>query len=64
MGEWTSPWKPDPIPWLLQEGPAWVRYRMLIDLLGYLEQDARVHEARQAMVTQPRLRSLIARAGE
>jgi len=64
MAEWTSPWRPDPIPWLLREGPPWVRYRTLIDLLGYPERDERVREARQAMVTHPRLRSLIARAGE
>jgi len=64
VADWTCPLVPDPIPWLLEEGPPWVRYRTLTDLLGCAEHDPRVREARQAMLTHPHVRGLIAHAGQ
>lgn len=43
-----------PIDWLLDvDGPAYVRYRTRVDLLGESETDAEVLSARQAMLEQP-----------
>ena len=44
--------------WLL-DGPAWMRYRTLIDLLGQSETDPEVINARRAMLEDPRVRSLL-----
>ena len=46
------------IGWLL-EGPAWVRYRCLTDLLGDSESDGRAVEAHNGMVHDPQIIQLI-----
>lgn len=46
------------IDWLL-EGPAWIRYRCLTELLGVPETDRRVVEARSKMVHDPQINLLI-----
>ncbi len=47
-----------PIDWLL-EGPAWVRYRTRLDLLGKLEDDPCVIEDRKEMLADPQIKGLI-----
>jgi hypothetical protein len=49
----------NPIPWLL-EGPAWVRYRTRLDLLGEAEKDAAVRTARKEMLADPQVQALLA----
>jgi len=44
--------------WLL-EGPAWMQYRTRLDLLGQLENDPEVVAARQAMLADPQVKSLV-----
>lgn len=46
------------VRWLL-EGPSWVQYRTRRDLLGENEEEPMVAQARQAMISDPALRSLI-----
>ena len=46
------------IDWLL-EGPSWVRYRCLTDLLGMPEKDSRTAEARGGMMHDPQINQLI-----
>ena len=45
--------------WLLQ-GPPWVQYRTRLDLLGQSEDCPQVSIARQGLIAQPRVQSLIA----
>jgi len=52
----------DPIPWLLEAGEPWVRYRTLLDLLDRSEDDSEVEAARRDMVEHPKVRELIAEA--
>jgi len=47
------------VEWLL-EGPPWVRYRTRLDLLGQPEDAPEVLAARQAVVTDERVQSLVA----
>ncbi len=49
--------------WLL-EGPAWVRYRTRIDLLGQTERAAEVRAARQAMLADPQVQGMVAELAE
>ena len=46
------------IDWLL-EGPSWVRYRCLTDLLGIPEKDSRAAEAHSGMMHDPQISQLI-----
>jgi len=46
------------IQWLL-EGPAYVQYRTRIDLLGHSENDPEVLAARQSMLADPQVKSLV-----
>src|SRR5512136_699314 len=50
---------PDPIPWLL-EGPSWVRYGTLVDVLGRSEDDPAVVSARAEMLVHPQVQALLA----
>jgi len=45
--------------WLL-EGDAWIQYRTRIDLLGQSRDDAEVRQAHQAMLEDPKIKTLIA----
>jgi hypothetical protein len=45
--------------WLLT-GPPWVQYRTRLDLLGQNEKDKEVAAARQAMLSSPQIKALIA----
>jgi hypothetical protein len=47
-----------PIDWLL-EGEPWVEYRTRIDLLGQAESESRVASARQGLLADPRVQSLL-----
>ena len=47
-----------PVEWLLS-GPAWVEYRTRLDLLGETEANPQVILARQAMLEDPQVQSLI-----
>lgn len=49
--------------WLL-EGPAWVQYRARLDLLGQAETDTAVVSARQAMLADSQVQTLIAELAE
>lgn len=44
--------------WLL-DGPGWIRYRCLIDLMGIPRTDSRVAEARDRMTRDPQINQLI-----
>ena len=57
--KWHEKLNGDPIPWLLEEGEPWVRYRTLVDLVNQPEDDPEVVAARQAMVEHPKVRELI-----
>ena len=46
------------IDWLMQ-GPAWVRYRTLVDLMGVSEKDEKVQSAREAMLMDAQVQSLL-----
>jgi hypothetical protein len=46
------------VEWLL-EGPPWVQYRTRIDLLGQPENNSEVAANRQAMLTDPKVRTLL-----
>jgi hypothetical protein len=48
-----------PVDWLL-EGEPWVVYRTQLDLLGHSESDPDVVSARQLMLADPRVQSLLA----
>ena len=39
----------DPIAWLLESGEPWTRYRTLVDLLDWPQDDADVQAARKAI---------------
>jgi len=45
------------IKWML-EGPAWIRYRVLVDLVGAPESDERVIQAKKEMTADPLIESL------
>jgi hypothetical protein len=47
------------VSWLL-DGPPWVQYRTLVDLLGKPEGDAQVIMAREAMLVHPQIQALVA----
>lgn len=47
------------IEWLLQ-GEAWIEYRTRLDLLGQAEADPRVRSARNAMLADPKIKTLLA----
>jgi hypothetical protein len=49
--------------WLL-EGPAWVRYRTRLDLLGQTERAAEVRAARQAMLANPQVQGVVTELAE
>ena len=51
------------ISWLL-EGPAWVQYRTRVDLLNQPEQDMEVRKARTAMLSDPKVKSLLTELAE
>ena len=46
------------VEWLLS-GPAWVQYRVRLDLLGQSEDVAEVRQARKAMLADPQVRELV-----
>ncbi len=48
----------EPIDWLLSSAP-WVQYRTRLDLLGETERSKEVKAARQAMLDQPRVQTLV-----
>jgi hypothetical protein len=48
-----------PIDWLLEAEP-WIEYRVRCDLLGQAEPDAQVKSAREAMLANAQVRSLVA----
>jgi hypothetical protein len=52
----------DPIPWLLEAGEPWVRYRTLLDLLDRAEDDPEVMAARADMVSHPKVKQIIEEA--
>ena len=52
----------DPIPWLLEAGQPWVRYRTLLDLLDRAEDDAEVIAARADMVSHPQVSQVVEEA--
>jgi hypothetical protein len=52
-----------PTDWLL-EGPAWVRYRACLDLLGLNENDPRTAAERAAMLSDPQVKALAAELAE
>lgn len=52
----------DVVNWLTN-GPSWLIYRVLVDLLALPESDPRVVSARQEMLSDPRIQSLIAELG-
>ena len=52
----------DLIQWLLEAGEPWTRYRTLVDLLGWPEDDPDVRAARAAMLAHPQVQSLVAEA--
>jgi hypothetical protein len=54
---------PPPIAWLL-EGPAFVRYRTLVDVLGRSGNDREVRQARAAVPHDPAVRQLLERRNE
>jgi hypothetical protein len=47
------------IEWLLQQGEAWVEYRTRLDLLDQSESDPEVIAARNAMLADPKIKSLL-----
>ncbi len=51
-----------PIPWLLEAGEPWVRYRTLRDLLDRPEDDPEVVAARAALVSHPKVKQVIQEA--
>jgi hypothetical protein len=52
----------DPVPWLLEAGEPWVRYRTLLDLLDRSEDAPEVEAARRDMVKHPQIRQVIEEA--
>jgi len=52
----------DPIPWLLEAGEPWVRYRTLLDLLDRAEDDPEVMAARADMVSHPQVKQVVEEA--
>jgi len=50
--------------WILSQGDPWVRHRTLCDLLDLPSDDEEVLAAREAMLGDPRVQGLIARAGD
>ena len=52
-----------PIDWLLA-GEPWLAYRVRLDLLGEAENSPPVCNARQALLAEPRLQSLLAELNE
>jgi hypothetical protein len=52
----------DPIPWLLECGEPWTRYRTLVDLLNRPDADLEVQAARAEMLAHPQVQALIAEA--
>jgi len=46
------------IQWIM-EGPAWIRYRCLIDLLGVSENDNRVVKVREEMISDTQIQQLL-----
>ena len=62
MTSWQTLAHTDPVPWLLEEGAPWVRYRTLIDLLDRPAGDPDVIAARQAMLVHPLVQDTITAA--
>ncbi len=56
---WKSVLRADATDWLLSEGQPWVRYRTLVDLLDQEGDDPEVVEARQELLADERIRSLV-----
>jgi len=52
----------DPIPWLLEAGQPWVRYRTLLDLLDRAEDDPEVMAARADMIGHPQISQVVGEA--
>jgi hypothetical protein len=52
-----------PIDWLMQ-GPGFIRYRTLIDLMGKFEDDSEVKAAYQEMIADPLVAGLIAEVSD
>jgi hypothetical protein len=60
----SAPWQEvlgaDPVPWLLDSGEPWTRYRTLVDLLERPEDDAEVLASRSEMLVDPKVGELLA----
>jgi hypothetical protein len=53
MTDWKSSLRSDPIPWLMDNASAPIRYRVLTDLLGLGREDQAVQKARQDTLAYP-----------
>ena len=51
MTDWKSSLRSDPIPWLLENACASIRYRVLTELLDLGRDDLKVQEVRKEMLT-------------
>jgi hypothetical protein len=58
MTDWKSSLRSDPIPWLLDNACAPIRYRVLTELLGLGREDLKVQEVRKEMLAHPGARQL------
>ena len=58
MTDWKSSLRSDPIPWLLDNACAAIRYRVMTELLDLGRDDLRVQEIRKEMLTHPGGREL------
>ncbi len=61
MTDWKSALRADPIPWLLDNACAPVRYRVLTELLERGRDDPDVQQARQDMLSYPPATALVKR---
>jgi hypothetical protein len=58
MTDWKSSLRSDPIPWLLDNACAPIRYRVLTELLELGRDDLKVQEVRKEMLAHPAARQL------
>jgi hypothetical protein len=58
----TSQWTTDLIQWLLKSDEPWTRYRTLVNLLDWPEDDPGVQAARAEMLAHPQVQALITEA--
>jgi hypothetical protein len=61
LNNWTQTLNVNPIPWLTERENPSVRYRTLIDLLGYSRNHSDVIEAQAAISTDPRVLRILSR---